>query len=161
MPPHLYCPSYGTRPASATLKLRHYRSSAYLPRRLQPRRTRDRSPGSEIERFARHTQFRKLTDSLMPRDTERMKLISVRKNGQVTLPAEIRRRARLEPGDVLEADVVDEGIVLRPKKLVDASQAYFWTKRWQRGEREAQRDIDRGRVKRFDSVEEAIAALKK
>jgi hypothetical protein len=46
-----------------------------------------------------------------------------------------------------------------PKKLVDKSQAYFWTKKWQEGEREAEEDIKAGRVKAFDSVEEVISDL--
>jgi AbrB family looped-hinge helix DNA binding protein len=89
------------------------------------------------------------------------KLITVRRNGQLTLPSEIRRGARIEPGDLLAAEVVEDGVMLRPRKLVDPAQAYFWTRRWQRGERDAQRDIASGRVRRFSSVEEAMAALKK
>jgi hypothetical protein len=46
-----------------------------------------------------------------------------------------------------------------PKKLVDKSQAYFWTRKWQEGEREADQDIKAGRVKKFDSVEELISDL--
>jgi hypothetical protein len=46
-----------------------------------------------------------------------------------------------------------------PKKLVDKSQAYFWTRRWQEGEREADKDIEAGRVKTFDSVDELIKDL--
>ena len=46
-----------------------------------------------------------------------------------------------------------------PKKLVDKSQAYFWTRRWQEGEREADEDIKAGRVKTFDSVDELIQDL--
>ena len=90
-----------------------------------------------------------------------MKLVSVRGTGQLTLPAEMRKRVGIEPGDVVAAEVVGDAIVLRPKKLVDASQAYFWTKRWQRGERAAQRDIEKGRVRRAKSVDEAISALKR
>ncbi|MDO8490669.1 MAG: hypothetical protein Q7T04_01480 [Dehalococcoidia bacterium] len=37
---------------------------------------------------------------------------------------------------------------------MDKSQAYFWTKKWQEREREADEDIKAGRVKAFDSVEE-------
>jgi len=48
-----------------------------------------------------------------------------------------------------------------PKKLVDKSQAYFWTKRWQQGEREADEDIKAGRVKTFVSVDELIEELDK
>lgn len=46
-----------------------------------------------------------------------------------------------------------------PKKLVDKSQAYFWTKRWQKGENEADEDIEAGRVKTFNSVDELIKDL--
>ena len=48
-----------------------------------------------------------------------------------------------------------------PKKLVDKSQAYFWTKKWQEGEREADEDIKAGRVKTFESVEELISDLER
>ncbi len=48
-----------------------------------------------------------------------------------------------------------------PKKLVDKSQAYFWTKRWQKSEKEAAEDIKAGRVKTFESVDELIKDLDK
>ena len=76
--------------------------------------------------------------------------------GQVTLPKEIRRKANMQPGDFVEVELDEEGhIVLTPKKLVDASQAYFWTEEWQKGERKADEDIKAGRVKRFKSATEA------
>lgn len=46
-----------------------------------------------------------------------------------------------------------------PKKLVDKSQAYFWTKRWQEAEKEADEDIRAGRVKAFGSVDELVEDL--
>ena len=46
-----------------------------------------------------------------------------------------------------------------PKKLIDKSQAYFWTKRWQKGEKEAAEDIKAGRVKTFESVGKLIKDL--
>jgi len=46
-----------------------------------------------------------------------------------------------------------------PKKLIDKNQAYFWTKQWQKGEKEAAEDIKAGRVKTFDSVDELIKDL--
>jgi hypothetical protein len=44
---------------------------------------------------------------------------------------------------------------------VDKSQAYFWTRKWQEGEREADKDIKAGHVKTFDSVDELIKDLDK
>jgi len=80
--------------------------------------------------------------------------------GQVTLPKEIRTRINMQPGDFVEVVLDGEGrIVLTPKKLVDASQAYFWTEEWQGAERKADEDIQAGRVKRFSSAAEAVRHL--
>jgi hypothetical protein len=46
-----------------------------------------------------------------------------------------------------------------PKKLTDKSQAYFWTKRWQKGEKETAEDVKAGRVKTFVSVDGLIKEL--
>ena len=59
------------------------------------------------------------------------RLVTLRPNGQVTLPADVRASAHAAIGDVFVAEVQDDAIVLRPKKLVDAAQAYFWTPEWQ------------------------------
>ena len=85
----------------------------------------------------------------------------VRDRGQWTIPAEIRRAARIEEGDVLEAEIVEDGIMLRVRKVIDASQAWFWTPEWQRGEREADADLAAGRSERFESDEEFFAALER
>lgn len=88
-----------------------------------------------------------------------MSLIRVRPKGQITLPDIIRRQAHLVEGDYLEVAVEEGAIVLRPKKLIDAEQAWFWTDAWQRGEREASEDIARGRVRRSDTADEFIKSL--
>ena len=89
-------------------------------------------------------------------------ILTLRRNGQITLPAELRRQARASEGDVFLAEVRDsDEIVLRKKKLIDASQSYFWTDEWQRGEREAQEDIRQGRTKRFRSAKALLADLKR
>lgn len=76
---------------------------------------------------------------------------TLRAKGQLTLPEEVRRAAHLEEGDLLEAEITADGILLRPQKVIDSTQAWFWTPSWQAGEREA--DVDRvaGRVETFGS----------
>jgi len=88
------------------------------------------------------------------------KTVRVRGKGQLTIPPEIRAAAHLEEGDPVEFEVVEDGILLRPKKVIDASQAWFWTPEWQAKEREADEDIAAGRGERFESDEEFLAALK-
>ncbi len=83
----------------------------------------------------------------------------MRGKGQVTLPEEIRRAARLEEGDLLDVEVTAEGILLRPRKVIDATQAWFWTPEWQVGERAAEADLAAGRAETFDSGDEFLDAL--
>ena len=87
-------------------------------------------------------------------------VLQIRSNGQITLSAAIRRQANLKEGDLLEVIVEEDGSLrLVPKVAVDRSQAYFWTRRWQEGEKEAEADIRAGRLHRFDDIEEALEFL--
>ena len=61
---------------------------------------------------------------------------SLGRKGQLTIPAEVRQEAGLQPGNVFTIEVTDQGIVLRPMKI-DPEQAWFWTPEWQAKEREA------------------------
>jgi AbrB family looped-hinge helix DNA binding protein len=84
---------------------------------------------------------------------------TLRAKGQVTLPDPIRRAAHLEEGDLLEAELTADGILLRPQKVIDSTQAWFWSPDWQAGEREADADRDAGRVESFTSGQGFLAAL--
>ena len=53
----------------------------------------------------------------------------VTRNGQITLPAVIRRNMGIEEGDLIEIEVSGDKAVLVPKKLIDKSQSYFWTEK--------------------------------
>ena len=86
-------------------------------------------------------------------------LTKVTRNGQITLPASVRRATGIEEGDLVAVTVDRETIILTPKKLVDKSQVYFWTEEWQKGEAEAEADIKAGRIKTSDSVEELLEDL--
>ena len=86
-------------------------------------------------------------------------LTKVTRNGQLTLPASVRRAAHVDEGDYLEVRISGDSIVLTPKKLIDKSQAYFWSPAWQNAEREASADIGAGRVCEPESVDELLAGL--
>ena len=88
-----------------------------------------------------------------------MTLTKVRPKGQITLPDGVRKAARLSEGDYLEISVESGAIVMRPKKLIDADQAWFWSDAWQRSEREASEDIARGRTRRSDNGDAFLDSL--
>ena len=87
-------------------------------------------------------------------------LLKLRKNAQITIPVGIRKAAHLEDGDVLDCEVHDGQIVLTPKKLVDKRDSWFWSPEWQQAEAQAQKDIESGNVKQFESVDDLLAHLK-
>lgn len=49
----------------------------------------------------------------------------------------------------------DEEIVIS----TETSQAWFWTEKWQAGERAVQSDIDTSKIHRFSNIEDLIASL--
>jgi AbrB family looped-hinge helix DNA binding protein len=80
--------------------------------------------------------------------------------GQITLPSAVRRAARIKEGDLVAVTLEREAIVLTPMRLADQSQAYFYTEAWQKGEREASRDISQDRLSQHDDFQSLIQALK-
>jgi len=87
-------------------------------------------------------------------------VVQLASNGRITLPGSIRRRVGLSEGDLLRVEVGEDGrIILTPVVAVDRNQAYFWTSRWQKGEQEAEEDLQAGRVSTFENVDALIEDL--
>ena len=85
---------------------------------------------------------------------------TLRAKGQLTLPDDVRKAAKLEEGDLLKAVVSDTGeVVLRPLATIDRSQAWFWTPEWQAGEREASEQAQRGEGKVFRTDDDFLDSL--
>jgi len=91
-----------------------------------------------------------------------MSIVKVSPGGQVRIPKEVMERLSISTGDYLDFEFVDDKLVVKAKKLIDADQAWFWTKEWQEAEKIAEEDIKKGRVSKvFSSAEEGISYLKK
>ena len=52
-----------------------------------------------------------------------MPLVTVKSKFQVTIPARLRRGIDLREGDIMEATLVADGILFRPKQVVDREAA--------------------------------------
>ena len=86
----------------------------------------------------------------------------LRAKGQVTVPGEIRHILGVEEGDELVFIVNENGMVIVERvHIIPPDQAWFWSERWQRLEREIQQDIEKNRIHQFDSAEETIRFLNK
>lgn len=81
-------------------------------------------------------------------------LVEVTDRGTITLPKSFRGASLYE---VRERE--GGGLELIPQHTIDAVQAWFWTERWQKMEREASADIAAGRVRRFDSADDFLTEL--
>ena len=53
-----------------------------------------------------------------------MALLRLRHKAQITLPADLRRRFHLEEGDYLEAEAVENGILLKPVTVLERAKAW-------------------------------------
>lgn len=85
-------------------------------------------------------------------------LVKLGQRGTITLPKELR--ADLDEHALFDAVRRNDGVIeLRPQAMIAASQAWFWTERWQRMEREADADIAAGRVTTYDDAAGFIAGL--
>lgn len=84
----------------------------------------------------------------------------LQKNYNVTIPKRIREIFHLQLGDFIRFVVRKDGILMQPNKLVDSTQAYFWTKEWQENELKAEKDIKTGRVSKTKNMKELLKKLK-
>ena len=92
--------------------------------------------------------------------TDHTQYISVQSRGLIALPASVRRKLGLDrPGAQVEVIERQGEIILRPYLPIPADQAWFWTERWQRMEREADEAVAAGRVTVVDGVEAMLADL--
>ena len=87
--------------------------------------------------------------------------LTLQNRGLLALPPDVRRRHHLdEPGAQVELVERDDGVLeIRAFVPVPADQAWFWTKSWQAGEREASEDIKHGRVRTFKDSESFLASF--
>lgn len=90
-----------------------------------------------------------------------MSLVKVKKHAQITIPNDIRKKFKIVEGDYLEIQEHNSELVLKPVKIVHPDEAYFHSKEWQHGEKQADKDIAEGNViGPFDNIKDALKALK-
>lgn len=86
----------------------------------------------------------------------------IRKHYLITLPKEVRKNVHMEIGDPVEIVVSDKGeILIKPLKVIENSQAWFWTKAHQEAEREAEKELKENKAKPAKSAKHLIHELNK
>ena len=86
------------------------------------------------------------------------KTIMLGKRNQVTLPQELIP----EGTELFHAERLGNGnLLLIPQASIPASQIYFWSRRWQEGERQASQDIQAGKLHPHHSTRDLFSYLDK
>lgn len=60
---------------------------------------------------------------------------------------------------MIEFTVTDNGVLMQPKVLIDAGDAWFYSSAWQEQHREAVAEIDRGEGELHESTDDFLSAL--
>jgi AbrB family looped-hinge helix DNA binding protein len=63
-------------------------------------------------------------------------IMKISPQGQIRVPKKIMEALKIGNGDYLEVELERNQIVLKPRKLIDPTQAWYWTKEWQKVEKE-------------------------
>ena len=85
-------------------------------------------------------------------------VVRMSNRGSVTLPPSVRNG--LPDNTLFQVVRRSDGVIeLRPQITVDASQAWFWTERWQQMEREADADFAEDRSKSYENPDAFLADL--
>jgi len=89
-------------------------------------------------------------------------IMKISPQGQIRIPKKIMINLGIEKGDYVEVDVEKSQIVLKPRKLIDPSQGWYWTKEWQKMETGVDEEIEKDQLSaKFESAEEGLKWLKK
>ncbi len=92
-----------------------------------------------------------------------MSLVKVVRNGQVTIPKQIREKLGIKEGDILEVEPIETGVLFKPKEVVDrgdALQAFSrGLERLRSGFSDKLRNMDDAEIDTL--IEEAIQAIRK
>ena len=89
-------------------------------------------------------------------------IMKISPQGQIRIPIKIMNALGITEGDYVEVDVKDSDIILKPRKLIDPSQGWYWTKEWQKMEGSVDDEIAEGHVSpKFKTAEEGLKWLKK
>ncbi len=89
-------------------------------------------------------------------------IMKISPQGQIRIPKKIMKILKIMPGDYVEVDVENGNALLKPRKLIDPGQGWYWTGQWQKDEAEVDAELDKNEVSpTFQTVEDGLKWLNK
>lgn len=87
-------------------------------------------------------------------------IMKISPQGQIRIPKKILESLRINPGDYLEMETEQGYMILKPRKLIDPAQGWYWTKEWQRTETDVDAEIQNDQLSpTFSTAEEGLKWL--
>jgi len=88
-------------------------------------------------------------------------IMKISPQGQIRLPKKIMMTLGIDKGDYVEVEVEERQIVLKPRKLIDPAQGWYWTREWQQMETDVDAQVRENHLSpEFKSAEEGLKWLK-
>ncbi|MBX4262173.1 AbrB/MazE/SpoVT family DNA-binding domain-containing protein (plasmid) [Clostridium estertheticum] len=86
-------------------------------------------------------------------------ITQIREKSQITIPKDLIKKLNLKIGDNIDISIENDKIVIKPVVIIPKAQAWFWSKEWQQGESQAEKDIENDHVEKFNSTQELFEDL--
>lgn len=89
-------------------------------------------------------------------------VMKISPQGQIRIPKKIMNSLKLLPGDYVELEIESGHAVLKPRKLIDPSQGWYWTKEWQKTESMVDQEVENEQCSPvFQTAEEGLEWLER
>ncbi|MCD4720920.1 MAG: AbrB/MazE/SpoVT family DNA-binding domain-containing protein [Desulfobacula sp.] len=89
-------------------------------------------------------------------------LMKISPQGQIRIPKKIMTTLGIENGDYVEVEIEKGQVVLKPRKIIDPAQGWYWTKEWQKMEDRIDVEINKKNISpEFKTIEQGLKWLKK
>jgi len=86
-------------------------------------------------------------------------ITQLRRRSQITLPSDVVKKMRLQEGDNLDISIEEDKIVIKPVIVIDRSQAWFWSKEWQKKELEVDKQKKGGKIQKASGKKDLFDKL--
>jgi len=88
-------------------------------------------------------------------------VMKISPQGQIRIPKKVMQTLNIEKGDYVEVEIDQNQIILKPRKLIDPTQGWYWTKEWQKKEVEVDKEKEKNLLSpEFRTAEEGLKWLK-
>ena len=86
-------------------------------------------------------------------------ITQITEKSQITIPKDLIKKLNLKIGDNIDIDIEDDKIIIKPVIIIPKAQAWFWSKEWQQGENQPEKDIENGQAKKINTSQEVFEDL--